>query len=91
MAKGIKIVLIVSLLLNLGLIIGFWSFHRFVKSQMFKSVVMTIEAEENLSKNILSVLESGDSRKITELKERLQGNIEKVQKTKAIWQQAAIK
>ncbi len=89
MTKGIKFVLIVSLLLNAGLIIGFWSYHSFVKSQMFKSTVMTIQAEKSLLKNVLSELESDDPAKITALKKRLRKNIEQAQKSEAIWQQAA--
>jgi hypothetical protein len=80
MTKGIKVVLIASLLLNVGLIIGFVSFRSFAKSEMFKLVVMTIQAEESLLKNILSELESDDPAKITALKERLRKHIEQAQK-----------
>ncbi|MHC4265388.1 MAG: hypothetical protein ACYSUK_05575 [Planctomycetota bacterium] len=86
MTKGLKVVLIVSLLLNVGLIIGFVSFRNFVKSQIFKETVMTIQAEEKLLKNILSELESDDPANITALKERLRKNIEQAQKLEAILQ-----
>lgn len=91
MTKAIKIVLIVSLLLNAGLIIGFVSYKSYVKSQTFKLAALTAEAEANLLKNVLSDLESDDPAKLTALKERLRKDIENAEKTKAIWQQAAEK
>ena len=89
MTKKIKAVLIVSLQLNVGLIIGFGFYHSFVRSQMFKSAAMTFQAEANVLRNILSKLESDDPEKITALKERLQRDIEQAQKGQAIWEQAA--
>ncbi|MHC5075072.1 MAG: hypothetical protein ACYTFM_01390 [Planctomycetota bacterium] len=80
MTKGIKVVLVVSLLMNVGLIVGFVSFRSFAKSEMFKLAVMTIQAEESLLKNILSELESEDPAKITALKERLRKYIERAEK-----------
>ena len=91
MTKGIKVVLIVSLLLNVGLIIGFGCFKSYVRYNCFKLIAMDVQAEASLLKNILSELESDDPVKITALKERLQKHIENAQKIKAIWQQAAEK
>jgi len=91
MAKGIKIILIISLLLNVGLIIGFGSYKSYVKSQIFKLAAINAQAEASVLKNVLSELESDDPVKITALKERLRKDIEKAQKSKEIWQRAAIK
>jgi len=91
MTKGIKAVLIISLLLNVGLIIGFWSYRSYVKSQNFKLAAINAQAEASILKNVLSELESDDPAKITVLKERLRKNIEKVQTAKVTWQQAAVK
>lgn len=91
MTKGIKVVLIVSLLLNVGLIIGFGSYKSYVKSQNFKLAAINAQAEASILKNVLSELESDDPAKITALKERLRKDIEKAQKSKTIWQQAAVK
>ncbi len=91
MTKGIKAVLIVSLLLNVGLIIGFWSYKSYVKSQNFKLAAINAQAVASILKNVLSELESDDPAKITVLKERLRKNIEKAQTAKVVWQQAAVK
>lgn len=91
MTKGIKAVLIVSLLLNVGLIIGFWSYKSYVKSQNSKLAAINAQAEASILKNVLSEIESDDPAKITLLKERLRKNIEKVRTAKVTWQQAAVK
>ncbi|MCX5634240.1 MAG: hypothetical protein NTW55_00130 [Planctomycetota bacterium] len=89
MAKGFKAVLIVSLLLNLVLIIGFLSYKNYVKSQFFGLAAITAQSETIQLENILSDIESDDTARITALKERLHRYIEQGQKTSAIWQKAA--
>lgn len=91
MTKQIKIILIVSLLLNVGLIISFGFYKSYVKSQNFKLAAINAQAEESVLKNILSDLESDDPAKIAALKKRLHKDIEKAQKASAIWQKAALK
>ena len=91
MTKGIKAVLIVSLLLNVGLIIGFWSYKSYVKSQNFKLAAINAQAVASILKNVLSEIESDDPAKITVLKERLRKDIEKARMAKVTWQQAAVK
>ena len=91
MTKGIKVVLIVSLLLNVRLIIGFWSYKSYVKSQGFGLAAINAQAVASILKNVLSEIESDDPAKITLLKERLRKNIEKAQTVKVTWQQAAVK
>jgi uncharacterized protein YneF (UPF0154 family) len=89
--KWIRIILIISLLLNVGLIIGFGFYKSYVKSQNFKLAAINAQAEASVLKNVLSELESGDPMKITALKEQLRKDIEDAQRSKEIWQRAAIK
>ena len=89
MKKGIKIVLIVSLLLNVGLIIGFVSYTSYMKEHTFRFAALSAEAEAKVLKNILSDLDSDDPAKITALKERLRKDIEKAKKASINMQQAA--
>ncbi len=91
MSKGIKIVLIISLLLNVGLVIGFVTFKSYVKSYEFQLAAIVAQSEASLLGNVLSELESGDPAKITALKERLRKDIEQAQKVKEIWELAATK
>jgi uncharacterized protein YneF (UPF0154 family) len=89
MAKGFKAILIVSLLLNVGLIIGFWSYKNYVRTQNFKLAAINAQSETNLLKNILSDIGSADPARITALKEKLNKYIEQGQKNSAMWQKAA--
>jgi len=89
MAKGLKVALLVSLLLNAALIVGFLFFRNYVRTEMFKLVATTAQSKVNLLENILSDLDPNDPVKITALKERLHKNIQRSQTTADIWQQAA--
>jgi hypothetical protein len=89
MTKGIKVVFIVSIILNVCLIIGFISFRRYVTYQSFKLAAMSSQAEVQVTKYILSELESDNPEKITALKEMLRKKIENGQKATQTWQQAA--
>lgn len=89
MAKGLKIILIVSLLLNVGLIIGFWSYKNYVTSEYFKLAALTAQAETNLLESILSEIKSDDPAEITALKEKLHNYIEQSRRNSAMWQKAA--
>jgi hypothetical protein len=89
MTKGIKIALIVSIILNACLIIGFIYYRNFVKYKSYKQAAMTSQIELKLLETISSELESNDPDKITALKEWLQKNIELGKKNVEIRQQAA--
>ena len=91
MAKMIKLTLIVSLLLNAGLIVGFGVYKSYATSQNLKCVALAAQSETKLLEGIFSDLESGDPAKITALKERLRKHVEIAQKNTAIWQQIAAK
>ena len=89
MVKGLKIGLAASLLLNVGLIVGFLSFREYVGSHSKKAVVSAAQAEQAMLQNILSELESNDPARIAALKERLQTQIEAGNEAIAMWQQIA--
>lgn len=91
MSKIVKIVLIISLLLNVGLAVGFWSYKSYVTTKSFELAALTARAEASLLKSVLSELESDDPEKIAALKERLRRHIEGAQKSEEIWQRAAEK
>jgi hypothetical protein len=89
MIKGIKVVFIVSIILNVCLIIGFISFRRYYTYQSFKHVADSTKAEVQVNKYILSELESDNPEKITALKDWLRMNIVIGEKTIQLYQQAA--
>lgn len=89
MAKWAKIILVVSLVLNVGLIIGYGYYTSYARAKIFKSAAMSVEFEEKVLKRVLSTLESDDPAKITALKERLPKDIEKAQKLSSNLRQAS--
>jgi hypothetical protein len=88
MTKGIKVVFIVSIILNVCLIIGLISFKSYHTYLSYKIVADSIKTEVRYSKHILSELESNDPEKITALKDWLRENIEIGEKNTEMWQQA---
>jgi hypothetical protein len=88
MTKGIKVVFIVSIILNVCLLIGLISFRMYHTYQSFRLVAESTKAEVQITKYILSELESDNPEKIAALKDWLQKNIENGQKTAQTWQQA---
>jgi hypothetical protein len=89
MTKTIKLVLIVSLLLNVCLVVGFVVCKKYVAAQCFELVACTGQAETKLLEGIVSDLESDDPAKITALKERLRKQLEIAREATEMWQQAA--
>lgn len=91
MSKGLKIMFISSVVLNIALIIGgIWA-RNYVRTQSFELAAMTAEAEGNVIRHILKELESEDPNRIETLKERLQENIEQTNEVAVMWQNAARK
>ena len=88
MARGLKISLAVSLLLNVGLAVGFLSFRSYVGSQTSKLVVGMAEAEASMFRSMLSDLESGDAERIAAVKERLKMSIENANTVSSMSRQA---
>lgn len=88
MAKGLKVALVLSLLLNVGLAGGFLGFKSYVGSQMFKMAAMTAEAEGRLLQSVLADIESDDPETIEALKEKLTLSIENANTAASIWRQA---
>ena len=89
MAKRLKVALVLSLLLNVGLAVGFLCFKSYVGSQMFKMAAMTAEAEGRLLQSILADVESDDPDRIEALKQKLRVSIENANKAGSVWRQAA--
>jgi hypothetical protein len=78
MTKTIKLVLIVSLLLNVGLVVGFVVCINYEEAKFRGWMIHSAQYETKTFEGILSDLESGDNdpAKITTLKERLRTRIE---------------
>ena len=89
MTKGMKVIFVASVLLNIILIIGFVLFRNYVKTTMFRGAAMTAQAETMVLKNILTEIDSNDPARIAALKESLPKQIENCQKAAAIWERAA--
>ena len=71
-----RIALVVSILLNVGLITGLGFYRSFVRSQLFKLATSHSEAEAGQLGYILSELQSDDPERISYLKEYLPKRIE---------------
>lgn len=88
MAKKMKVALVLSLLLNVGLAVGFLCFKSYVGSQTFKMAAMTAEAEGRLLQGILADIESDDPERLEALKQKLTLSIENSRKAASTWRQA---
>jgi len=91
MAKKMKYFLIVSLLLNVAFIFGFWSFLLYARYTTFHLQALNFRAALNSQKSILSDLESEDLDKIPALKQRLQKSIQVIEKNANLFQAVADK
>ena len=87
MTKTLKAILIVSLLLNITLAVGFVWFRSFVGTKLVDGWVMAAEAEQHQLQSILADLESGDPNKIDALEDRLREQIEMGEKNIALIRQ----
>jgi hypothetical protein len=89
MAKWVKVVLVLSLVLNLGLVVGFGFYRSYVRNQSFKLAALTTESDAQFKQYVLSELESGDPARIESLKQRLHKIVEQGPKIVEVWREAA--
>jgi hypothetical protein len=89
MGRGLKIALVVSLLLNVALVVGFLSYRSSVASHTTQGAVSMAAGEASLLKSILADLESDDPQKLEALKERLKVQIATAETAARQFQQAA--
>ena len=75
MARRLKIALALSLLLNVGLVVGFLGYASYVGNQMKEAVATSARSETRLLESVLADLESDDSERIESLKEKLRASI----------------
>ena len=89
MAKGLKISLLVSVLLNVILIIGMVLGRNHVRSSSFRLAAMTAEASVRAHEHMLEVISSEDPSKIKALADSLERQIDEGKKQAANWRKAA--
>ena len=89
MARGLKVTLVVSLVLNVGLAVGFMAYRNFVRSHVATGAVSMAQGEARLLKGILADLESNDPQKTEALQERLKQYIANAETAASAFQQAA--
>ena len=89
MSKSLKIVLAVSIVLNICLV-GFVLWARgYITHQQFNLAAMNTEASVRGSEHVLEVIESQDSERIKALAESLEQQIIEGKKMAANWRKAA--
>lgn len=91
MSKGLKIMFVSSIVLNIALVIGAIWARSYVRTQSFEMAAMAAESEGRIVKHILKELESEDPNRMEALKERLQKNIEQAEDVAGMWRNAAHK
>ena len=91
MSKGLKIMFISSIVLNIALIIGAIWARSYVRTQSFEMAAMTAEAEGKVIRYVLTELESEDPNRIETLKDQLQKNMEQAKDVAVMWRNAAKK
>lgn len=92
MAKGLRTGLASSLLLNVGLVVGFLGYHRsYVGNQMKEAMTLSARSETSLLQRVLADIESGDPERVESLKEKLKASIEMSNKALEMMQKAAEK
>lgn len=89
MSKGIKIIFISSIVLNIAFVIGAIWARSYVRAQIFELAAITAEVEGTFAKHILKEIESNDPNKIEALKKRLEENIEQANDVADMWRNAA--
>ncbi len=89
MNKWIKIILVVSLLLNFALGIAVFAGRSYFRQTTFQMLAMNAEAQARLNQYYLDEVESGDSERIKALKAFLQKGIDNCKKVAADWRKAA--
>jgi hypothetical protein len=91
MSKWLKIMFILSVVLNIALVIGAIWARSYIRTQSFELAAMTADAEGRLARHILTELESGEPDRIESLKKLLQNSVENTEKAAEMWRQAAKK
>lgn len=91
MAKGLKIALVLSLLLNVGLVVGFLGYRSYVGNQMKQAVATSARSETSLLRSVLADIESDDPGRIRSLKQKLRASIEMGDKAIEMMQEMAEK
>jgi hypothetical protein len=87
-AKGLRIVLVLSLLLNAGFALAFLGYRSYVRHQMLETGAGVAEAEEGLLRSILSDIESAEQGRIEALKAKLRTSIQTNENTSAALRKA---
>ena len=91
MSKRLKIMFILSVVLNIALVIGAIWARSFVRTKSFELAAMTAEAEGRLARHILTELESDEPERIEAVKKLLQNSIETSEKAAEMWRDVAEK
>jgi hypothetical protein len=89
--KWLKIIFILSVVLNIALVVGAIWARSYIRTQNFEIAVAIAEAEGSFTRHILTELESGEPDRIEALKNELQNSIENSEKAADIWRNAAEK
>ena len=89
MSKGLKIMFISSVVLNIALVVGVIWARSYIRTKSFELAATITEAEGSFARHILTELESGESDRIEALKKLLQNSIENTEKGADIWRNAA--
>ena len=84
-----KAILIISLALNVVLIAALVAGRAYVRQKGFETAALHAEAEGNLSRLYLGILESDREDKIAHLTERIKECIRNAESAEAGWRQAA--
>ncbi len=80
MKKWIKIILVLSLLLNVCLGIAVFAGRGYFRQTTFQMVTKNAEAQMQLNQHLLNELESGDLKRIEALKPFLRDSVENCKK-----------
>jgi predicted kinase len=91
MSKGLKIMFISSVVLNVALVIGAIWARSYFRSKGFEMAAMTAEAEGKVIRHVLTELESADPNRIETLKEQLQKNMKQAEDVAEMWRNVAKK
>ncbi len=91
MSRWLKIILILSVILNVLFIVGtFWA-RSYITSRDFELAALYAEAEARFARLVLTELEYDEPARIEALKLRLKRDIEQAEKVAGLWRAAAEK
>ncbi|MHC4207896.1 MAG: hypothetical protein ACYSTT_24850 [Planctomycetota bacterium] len=91
MSKWLKIMFILSVVLNIALVVGVIWARSYIGTQLAESAAIAAEAEGSIARHILAELESDEPERIEAVKKMLQHNIENAKIAADMWRQAAEK